>query len=102
MSYVTRKTQNENDSINSILQHGRVADKNCWVVFPALGFPYLILCPRKYKWKVATTYLAMQCVKSVQIQSYFWSVFSCIQSEYRKIQTRYNFAFGNFSQSDKG
>ena len=28
------------------------------------------------------------CVKSVQIQSYFWSIFSCIQSEYRKIRTR--------------
>ena len=27
-------TQNKNDSINSILQHGRVVDKNCCVVFP--------------------------------------------------------------------
>ena len=26
--------QNKNDSINSILQHGRVVDKNCCVVFP--------------------------------------------------------------------
>ena len=26
-------TQNKNDSINSILQHGRVVDKNCCVVF---------------------------------------------------------------------
>ena len=31
--YVTRMTQNKNDSINSILQHGRVVDKNCCVVF---------------------------------------------------------------------
>ena len=30
---VTRMTQNKNDSINSILQHGRVVDKNCCVVF---------------------------------------------------------------------
>ena len=26
----------------------------------------------------------LHCVKSVQIRSYFWSIFSCIQSEYRK------------------
>ena len=26
------------------------------------------------------------CVKSVQIRSFFWSAFSCIQSEYRKIK----------------
>ena len=39
------------------------------------------------------------CVKSVQIRSYFWFVFSCIQSEYRKIRTRKNFVFGHFSRS---
>ena len=38
-------TQNENDSINSILQHGRVLDKNFCVVFPTSGLPYLTLCP---------------------------------------------------------
>ena len=27
--YVTRMTQNKNDSINSILQHGRVVDNDC-------------------------------------------------------------------------
>ena len=58
--YMTRMTQNKNDSINSILQHGRVVDKNCCVVFPTSGFPYLILCPRQCKWKVATTYLAIR------------------------------------------
>ena len=31
-------TQNKNDSINSILQHGRVADNNCCVVFPSSRF----------------------------------------------------------------
>ena len=41
------------------------------------------------------------CVKSVQIRSYFWSVFSCTQSEYRKIWTRNNSVFGHFSPSDK-
>ena len=58
--YVTRMTQNKNDSINSILQHGRVVDKNCCVVFPTSGFPYLILCPRQCKWTVATTDLAIR------------------------------------------
>ena len=55
------------------------------------------------------------CVKSVQIRSYFWSLFSCIrteysvirysvslriQSEYRKIRTRNNSVFGQFSRSE--
>ena len=53
-------TQNKNDSINSILQHGRVVDNNCCVVFPTSRFSYLILCPRQCKWKVATTYLAIR------------------------------------------
>ena len=37
-------TQNKNDSINSILQHRQVFDKNCCVVFPTSRFPYLIFC----------------------------------------------------------
>ena len=50
------------------------------------------------------------CVKSVQIRSYFWTVFSCtwpeyrntgIQSEYRKIRTRNNSVFGHFSRIKK-
>ena len=52
------------------------------------------------------------CVKSVQIRIYFWLVFSCIwteygeiwslriQSEYRKIRTRNNSIFGQFSPSE--
>ena len=35
-------------------------------------------------------------VKSVQIRSFFWSVFSCIQFKYRKIGTRKNSVFGHF------
>ena len=31
---------------------------------------------------------------------YFWSVFSCIQAEYRKIRTRNNTVFGHFSRSE--
>ena len=38
-------TQNKNDSINSILQHGRIVENNCCVVFPISRFPYLTLCP---------------------------------------------------------
>ena len=41
-----KKKKKKNDSINSLLQHGRVANNNCCVVFPASRFPYLILCPR--------------------------------------------------------
>ena len=48
MLYFTRMTQNKNDSINSVLQHGRVDDKNCCVVFLTLGCPYLTLCHRQY------------------------------------------------------
>ena len=53
-------TQHKNDSINSILWHGRVVDKNCCVVFPISEFPYLTLCPRQCKWKLDTTYLAIR------------------------------------------
>ena len=49
-------TQNKNDLI---MQDGRVVDKNLCVVFPTSRFPYLTLCPRQCKWKVATTYLAI-------------------------------------------
>ena len=55
-----RMTQNKNDSINSILWHGRVVDKNCFVVFPTSGFTHLTLCLRQFKWKVAITYLAIR------------------------------------------
>ena len=46
----------------------------------------------------------MHCVKSVQIRSYFCSVFSRvslrIQSECEKIRTRNNSVFGHFLRSD--
>ena len=57
MLYVTRLTQNQNNSINSKLQYTHVVGKYCCVVFSALGFPHLILCPRQCKRKVATTYV---------------------------------------------
>ena len=40
-----------------------------------------------------------RCMKIVQKRSFFWFVFSCIQSEYRKIQTTKNSVFGQFSRS---
>ena len=55
----------------------------------------------------------MHCVKIVQMLSYFWSVFSCIRTEYgdllrkslysvqyRKTWARNNSLFGYFSRSD--
>ena len=68
MLYVTRLTQNQNDPINSILQYDRVAGKDCWVVFSASGYPFLILCPRQCKGKVATTYL--KGLKMIKIFQY--------------------------------
>ena len=38
------------------MQYGRVVGKDCCVVFSASGFPYLILCTRPCKGKVATTF----------------------------------------------
>ena len=68
--------------------------------------------------KQANSFQQENCVKSIQIQSYFWSVFSCIrteygeikcpntelflvriQSEHGKIRTRNNSVFGHFSRS---
>ena len=37
-------------------------------------------------------------VKSVEIRSFYWSVFSCIWTEYRKIRTRKISVFGHFTQ----
>ena len=65
---------NKNASINSILQHSRIVDKNCCVVFPTSGFPYLTLCLRQCKWKVATTCLATrtkrQGLRAIKIFEY--------------------------------
>ena len=60
----------------------------------------------------ADQFLTEYCVKSVQIRSFFWSVFSCIRTKYgdllrkspysvrnRKIRTRKNSVFGHFSRS---
>ena len=44
---------------------------------------------------------SLHCMKSVQIRCFFWPVFSCIQSGYRKIQIRKSSVFGHFSRSVK-
>ena len=38
-------------------------------------------------------------MKSIQRRSFFWSVFSCIWTEYRKIRTRKNSVFWHISPS---
>ena len=53
---VTRLTQNQIDSINSMLQYGYVLGKDFCVVFFASGFLYLTLYPRQCKGKAAATY----------------------------------------------
>ena len=52
-----------------------------------------------HSWSCLTGCLICHWVKSVQIRSYFWSIFSCIRTEYRKILTRNNSVFGHFSRS---
>ena len=51
-----------------------------------------IVTGKSLKFKYSSHY-----VKTIQIRIFSWSVFCCIQSEYRKIQTRKNSAFGHFS-----
>ena len=67
---------------------------------------------------ISFTFNRKHCVKSVQIRSYFWSMFSLMWSEYGeilrihfvslrihakcgKIRTRNNSAFGHFSPSER-
>ena len=52
---------------------------------------YVSFPNQNQKWRV-------QCVKSVQMRSFLWSVFSCIQSGFRKVRTGINFVFGQFSR----
>ena len=58
-------------------------------------------CPPFYSsnFKIFRNILGQNCVKSVQIRSYFWSTFSRIRIEYGKIRTRNNSVFGPFSSS---
>ena len=42
------------------------------------------------------------CGKSVQIRTFLWSVYFCIQFEYNKKRNGKNSGFGHFSRSAKG
>ena len=48
--------------------------------------------------KPLTKILLIITAWSVQTQSFFWYIFSCIRTEYRKIRTRKKFVFGHFSR----
>ena len=39
-----RQTKNKKNSINSMLQYDHVVRKDCFLVFTASWFPYVILC----------------------------------------------------------
>ena len=39
--------------------------------------------------KYGCSYAVFHCVKSVQIRSFFWSVFSCIRTEYGDLRSKY-------------
>ena len=41
----------------------------------------------KAKFFIATNF-AIHCVKNVQIRSFFWSVFSCIRTEYEDLRSK--------------
>ena len=45
----------------------------------------------------ADQHVKIHCAKSVQIRSFFWSIFS----KYRKIRTEKNSVFGHFSRSER-
>ena len=82
---------------------------SCAVLEPAVLLKMILNSDNfPHFWK---TRKSIHCVKSAQIRSFFWSVFSSIrtkygdlrrfiQSEYRKIRTRKTSVFGHFSRSD--
>ena len=53
----------------------------------------------KFSQRILDFHIYHCSLKSVQIRSFLWSVFSSIQSKYRKIRTSKNSAFGHFSHS---
>ena len=61
---------------------------------------WLVKCQNS--WSMSSNYTITSLCESVQIQSYFRSVFSYIRTEYRKIRTRNNSVFGHFSRSACG
>ena len=64
-----------------------------FLVLHKLSAQFLVMIPLK------SVNPVIHCVQSVKIRSFFWSVFSCIQSKYRKIRMRKISVFGHFSHS---
>ena len=42
--------------------------------------------------KIESPNISVHCVKSVQIRSYFWSVFFCIRAGYGDLQSKYQYS----------
>ena len=64
--------------------------------------PKTILSWRNQRYFLSNSFtLKQHWRKNVQIQSYFWSVFSCIWTGYRKIRTRKNSVFSHFPRNNK-
>ena len=78
------KFQKEFPTVCNFLEKDTLAQKffcEFWEIFTALaqsGFQQLLLIPHDP--------FTRRCVKSVQMWSYFWSVFSCIRTKYRDLQ----------------
>ena len=74
-------------------------EETCYLQFYALNTLQWNLSNWKQGWLTSTAW-------SVQIRSYFWSVFSCIRTEYGEVQSQYikirtsnNSVFEHFSHS---
>ena len=68
------------------------------------NFPNLLIITNitnfnQFENNLSFNFWIVHCVKSVQIRSFFWSVFFRIRTEYRKRRTRKNSPFGHFSRS---
>ena len=52
-------------------------------------------------WRCMTKANIFHCLKSVQIRSYFWSVFSCIPTEYRDLLRKSPYSVGIQENTDR-
>ena len=74
----------------------------CWMLFSSASSPsastagVFFTCTQQ---RFGTVFRHQHWVKSVQIRSYFWGVFSCIWTKCRKIRTRKNSLFGHISRN---
>ena len=64
-----------------------------------LFFGFKISSYRTEEIELIQSFENRHCMKIIQIRSYFWSVFSFIQSQYREIRTRNNSALVHFLRS---